>query len=66
MNRVESLSREIERDTLFLDQTSQFAVDAFNRKVKRCNLLIQQAKAEDRRVNQMVDDYNERLRHLDR
>ena len=60
-NQLESLSREIERDRLYLDRTSQFSVDALNRKVSQHNSLLEQARAQDRLVNQMVADYNAKL-----
>jgi hypothetical protein len=60
------MAREIERERRFLDQTSQFAVDEFNRKVNRYNSMLEQARAQDRLVNQMVDEYNAKLRRYGR
>jgi len=65
-NQLESLSREIERDRLYLDRTSQFSVDALNRKVSQHNSLLEQARAQDRLVNQMVADYNAKLQRYAR
>jgi hypothetical protein len=60
--QLESLAQEIDRERHFLDQTSQFAVDAFNRKVNRYNSMLEQARGQDRLVNRMVDEYNAKLR----
>jgi len=59
--QLDSLAREIERDRIYLNRNSQPEVDAFNLKVNRYNLLLEQQKARNRTVNQMVDDYNARL-----
>jgi len=61
-SQIESLAREIERDRAYLNRNSQFAVDDFNRKVNRYNSMLEQGRAQDRAVNQMVDDYNTKLR----
>jgi len=36
-------------------------VDDFNRKVNRYNSMLEQAKSQNRAVNQLVDDYNSKL-----
>jgi hypothetical protein len=64
--QLERMAQEIERERRFLDQTSQFAVDEFNRKVNRYNSMLEQARAQDRLVNQMVDEYNAKLRRYGR
>jgi hypothetical protein len=60
--QLESLGREIEQAKLSLDNTSQFAIDQFNAKVDSYNALLEKARAQDRIVNQMVEDYNAKLR----
>jgi len=50
--RHESLSRKIESERLYLDQTSQSAVDTFNHKINQMNAL-------NSKVQSMVDDYNQ-------
>ncbi len=49
---------EVENDRIYLDKTSQYAVDAFNAKVERYNTLSQQAKAANAAFNLRVDNYN--------
>src|ERR1700730_15947306 len=61
-NEVENLGREIERERTYLDQTSQFEVDAFNAKVRRYRALLQQAQSAEAAFNRKVDDYNVKLR----
>jgi DNA-binding response OmpR family regulator len=60
--QVAALGREIENDRLTLDNTSQSAVDDFNAKVDRYNLLVQQDKDENAAFNEKVDNYNAKLR----
>jgi len=56
---LDNLSREIDSERLLLDRTSQWAVDQFNLKVNKYE--------EMRRIyNQMVDNYNEKLRRYGR
>ena len=50
-NRLRLLSAQIDTERTYLDQTSQYAVDAFNRKVNQVNAL-------NSKVQSMVDDYN--------
>ena len=50
-SRLESLSKKVDSERTYLDQTSQYAVDAFNRKVNQINSL-------NSKVQSMVDDYN--------
>ena len=60
--QIERLGRDIESDRLYLDRTSQHAVDAFNEKVERYNALNQKAKIANAAFNVRVDNYNARLR----
>ena len=55
------LSQEIVEERLTLDRTSQFAVDQFNRKVDSYNDLLEKARAQNRSINQLVDDFNGKL-----
>jgi hypothetical protein len=59
--QVETLGREIERDRIYLDHTSHFAVDEFNTKVDRYNALAQKAKTANAAFNEKVDNYNAKL-----
>jgi len=59
-----SLRLEIERDRLTVDRTSQFAIDASNRKVDTYNRLLEEARAQERLVNQLVAKYNDKIRTL--
>ena len=65
-SEVARLAREIDSERTFLDSTSQFAVDGFNRKVERYNAKVEQGKSQNRSVNQMVDNYNAKLRQSGR
>jgi len=64
--QVDALGRQIESDRLYLDKTSQYAVDEFNAKVDRYNTLSQQAKAATAAFNEQVDAYNAKLRNYSR
>jgi hypothetical protein len=64
--QLDSLGREIENDRIYLDKTSQDAVDAFNAKVDRYNTLSQQDKAATAAFNERVDSYNAKLRQYGR
>jgi hypothetical protein len=50
-SRLKSLSTQVDSERAYLDQTSQYAVDAFNRKVNQINGL-------NSKVQSMVNDYN--------
>jgi hypothetical protein len=65
-DQLDSLGREIESDRIYLDKTSQDAVDAFNAKVDRYNTLTQQDKDATAAFNQRVDNYNAKLRQYGR
>ncbi|MBN2594853.1 MAG: tetratricopeptide repeat protein [Sedimentisphaerales bacterium] len=60
-NQLEYLSREIEREDPLVDTTNQFEVDKFNRKVERYNTMLEKARAQNRKLNQMIDSYNKKL-----
>lgn len=60
--QLESLGWELKQTESYLDRTSQFEVDDFNRKVDAYNNLLERVRAQDRLVNQLVESYNEKLR----
>jgi hypothetical protein len=60
--QLESLGRELKQKESYLDRTSQFEVDDFNRKVDAYNNLLERVRAQNRLVNQLVESYNEKLR----
>ena len=60
-NQIETLASEIERDRAYLDRNSQSAVDNFNQKVNRYNAAIEQGRAQEQTVNQLVESYNMKL-----
>lgn len=64
--QIEKLGREIERDRIYLDRTSQSAVDDFNTKVERYNALNQKAKIANAAFNEKVDSYNSKLQQYGR
>lgn len=64
--QIEKLGREIERDRIYLDRTSQYAIDAFNAKVDRYNVLNQKAKVANAAFNEKVDNYNAKLQRYGR
>jgi hypothetical protein len=59
---VENLAREIERDRIYLDRTSQYQLNEFNAKVRRHNALLRQAQSAEAAFNQKVDEYNAKVR----
>jgi len=59
---VEDLARQIDRDRVYLDHNNEFEVDAFNAKIRRYNMLLQEARSADTAFNQRVDDYNAKVR----
>ena len=65
-SQLEALSRDIERSKLYLDRTSQISIDEFNSKVDSHNALVGKVRAQNRLVNQMVENYNAKLRKYDR
>jgi GYF domain 2 len=60
-SKVEALGSQIENKRPYLDQTSQYAVDVFNREVDRYNSLNQQLKEGIDAFNASVNDYNTEL-----
>lgn len=60
------LANEIFLERSSLNQRSQLAVDAFNRKVDRYNSMLELARQQDRMLNTMVDGYNEKVRRYGR
>lgn len=60
-SQVEALGNQIERERPNLNQTSQYAIDAFNREVDRYNALNQQLKDGIDTFNTGVNDYNAEL-----
>ncbi|MDC0294613.1 hypothetical protein OAK98_04375 [Mariniblastus sp.] len=61
-SQLDRLGRELELIKADLDRTSQYEVDDFNRKVSAYNSLLERVRGQNRRVNQLVDSYNEKLR----
>jgi hypothetical protein len=64
--QIKTLGREIESDRIYLDRTSQYAVDEFNAKVDRYNELNQRAKIANAAFNEKVDNYNAKLQRYGR
>jgi len=60
-SQVEALNNQIERERAYLDQTNQYAIDAFNREVDHYNALHQQLKDGIDVFNTSVNDYNAEL-----
>ena len=50
------MGREIERDRIYLDRTSQYAVDAFAQKVDRYNALNQEGQIANAAFNEKVGE----------
>jgi hypothetical protein len=61
-SQLDSVRKEIERKQVFLDRTSQLAVDEFNRKVCAYNELLESARVQERVIDQMIANYNEKVR----
>jgi hypothetical protein len=61
-DQLDSLGREIDNDRIYLDKTSQYAIDAFNAKVERYNTMSRQDKAATAAFNERVNAYNAKLR----
>lgn len=49
--QLDSLSRQVDRDRIYLNRNSQYSVDTFNRKVNQVNSL-------NDRLQNLVDDFN--------
>ena len=65
-DQIDALGRQIETDRLYLDKTSQYAVDEFNAKVDRYNTLSRQGKVATAAFNARVDSYNAKLKSYSR
>lgn len=65
-SQVEALGSQIERERPYVDNTSQFAIDAFNRKVNDYNALMQRAQMQQAALNQVIDSYNTKLQNYGR
>ena len=65
-SQLDILDRQIERDRLSLDKTSQFSIDTFNRKVGEYNALLERARSQRAILNQMIDSYNAKLQSYGR
>jgi hypothetical protein len=63
---IQVLEREIERDRLYVDRTSQYAIAEFNGKVARYNALVQQAQAANAALRAKVSNYNAALQRYAR
>jgi hypothetical protein len=64
--QIKILAREIERDRIHHNRTSQFAVDAFNSKVDRYNALTHRARIANAAFNEKVYNYNAKLQRYGR
>ncbi len=60
-NQVESMGSQIDRERAAIDSTSQAAIDSFNRSVENYNALLADARAQNARLNLMIDAYNAKL-----
>ncbi|MDB4055670.1 hypothetical protein N9496_06750 [Akkermansiaceae bacterium] len=58
-SRLSSMANEVDRARIGLDRTSQYAVDSFNRKVGQVNTM-------NRRVQNLVDGYNQDVNAFNR
>ena len=58
-SRLSSMANEVDRARIGLDRTSQYAIDSFNRKVGQVNTM-------NRRVQNLVDDYNQDVNAFNR
>jgi len=60
--QLKTAGEEIEQARVSLDRSSQFAVNEFNSKVDAYNILGEKIRAQDQLINQMVENYNQKLR----
>lgn len=65
-SQVESLGNQIERDRAVIDNSSQLAIDTFNRSVETYNALLANARIQNAKLNQMIDAYNAKLQRYGR
>lgn len=61
---LETLSRQIDRERIYMDRTSQYDIDSFNLKVNRYNSALRNRKAEAEVFNDMVDTHNTIVQQL--
>jgi hypothetical protein len=64
-NEVEDLGREIERQRAYLNldpEADEVQVNVFNTKVRRYNVLLQEAQMAEAALSQRINDYNARVR----
>lgn len=59
--QIDTLSREIDSGRVYVDRTSQYAVNELNAKIARYNALLRQAKAANAAFNQKVHNFNAKL-----
>ena len=62
--QFESLKAQVDRARIYLDQTSQAAVDDFNRKVNRSNAMLGNMRTQSASVNHAVDTHNALLEQV--
>ena len=60
----ENLKAQVDRARIYLDQTSQAAVDDFNRKVNRSNAMLGNMRTQSASVNHAVDTHNALLEQV--
>lgn len=65
-SQVESLGNQIERNRAVIDNSSQLAIDTFNRSVETYNALLANARIQNAKLNQMIDAYNAKLQRYGR
>ena len=61
-NQLDTVARQIERERSSVDNTDAYSIARFNEKVDRYNTLLSQARAQQARLNSMIDDYNSQLK----
>ena len=64
--QMDSLGRQIEQERSSVSNSSQYAVDEFNRKVNQYNALLTQAQSQNAYLNQLVGAYNAKLERYGR
>lgn len=64
--QLDGLSRQIQQERSYLDETNQSAIDAFNRKVREHNAVLARAQSQQIVLDQMIDAYNAKLRSYSR
>ena len=64
--QLKNLKQEIDHKQLFLNQESQSDIDRYNSKVDTYNNLLERTRSQNRLVNQLVENYNNKLRQYGR